>query len=295
MTVAQLTQSRKFGDLATNAVVFVVLAVLSIPFVFPLLWLVSTAMKTPQQVYAFPPIWIPNPIQLENFHKAWTAVPFARFLGNTMITTFIPMAGDLFVSAMVAFSFSRLRWPGRDTVFALCLATMLLPKTATFIPIFIEFRALRWVNTFLPLIVPALFGSAFYIFLLRQFMATLPVGLEEAARIDGASNFEIFLKITLPLLGPALATVGVFSFLAHWNDFMGPMIYLHKPDLKTLSLGLANFESMLTGTGGSYGMVSSRLHLLMAATFLIDLPCIILFVLFQKYFIRDVIMSGFKF
>jgi ABC-type glycerol-3-phosphate transport system permease component len=286
--------SRIFQERVTKSLAFLVLLLLALPFTFPLLWMLSTALKTPEQVYAYPPVWIPDPVRVQNFVEGWTAAPFTRFFFNTLLTTVVPMLGEVFVSAMVAYSFARVRWPGRDKVFALCLATMLLPGIVTMIPIFVEFSKLGWVNTFLPLIVPAFFGQAFYIFLLRQFMLTLPLGLEEAARIDGATTFQIFLRIILPLMGPALATVAIFSFLGHWNDFLTPMIYLQKAHLKTLTLGLATFESMLTGTGGAYGLVSSRLHLLMAVAFLINLPCIVLFVIFQKYFVRDVVMSGFK-
>lgn len=277
-----------------KAVRWLLMLLFCLPFLAPLLWMLSTALKTAEQVYAYPPVWIPNPVRLTNFVEAWTAAPFTRFLLNTLITTVIPMVGEVFVSAMVAFSFARTRWPGRGLVFALCLGTMLLPGVATFIPIFLEFRALGWVNTFWPFIVPAYFGLPFYIFMFRQFMVTLPHELDEAARIDGANTFQIFLWIILPLLGPALATVAIFSFMAHWNDFLGPVIYLQKIDLKTLTQGLSAFESMLTGTGGNYGMLSSRLHLLMAVSLLINLPCIIIFLLFQKYFIRDVVMSGLK-
>ena len=275
----------------------ILLAIFAIPFIFPLIWLVSTAFKSASQIYVSPPIWLPLPLQWINFVDAWNVAPFATFLVNSMITTFIPMMGEIFVSAMVAYSFSRVRWPGRDKIFSLCLATMILPGIITFIPTFVMFAKVGWINTFLPLVVPSLFGSAFYIFLLRQFMLTLPEGLEEAARMDGASTFQIFTRIILPLLLPALATVAIFSFMAHWTDFFGPMIYLQKANLKTLMLGLASFESMMSGAGGSHiggSFVTSKLHLLMAMTLLMDLPCILLFVLFQRYFIRDMVMSGFK-
>lgn len=287
-------QSLRVREVLSKVLILVLLVLFCLPFIFPLVWLVSTALKTPEQVYAFPPVWVPQPMRWANFVEGWTAAPFTRFLGNTLITTFVPMVGDVLVSAMVAYSFARVRWPGRDKVFALCLATMIVPWVATFIPVFVEFKMLGWVDTFLPLIAPAFFGSSFYIFMLRQFMLTLPYGLEEAARIDGANTFQIFGRIILPLLRPALATVAIFSFMARWNDFMGPMIYLHKPELKTLTLGLANFESMMTGTGGTYSLVSARLHLLMAVALLINLPCIALFLIFQRNFIRDVVLTGFK-
>jgi multiple sugar transport system permease protein len=239
----------------------------SIPFIMPLVWLVSTALKTRRRCMSARRCGSPTR-SAENFVEAWNVAPFGLFLVNTMITTIIPMIGEIFVSAMVAYSFARVRWPGRDKVFSLCLATMILPGIVTFIPTFVMFSKIGWINTFMPLVVPSLFGGAFYIFLLRQFMMTLPEGLEEAARIDGASTFQTFIRIILPLLKPALATVAIFSFMAHWTDFFGPMIYLQKANLKTLMLGLASFESMMSGAGGSAiggGFISSRLHLLMAS------------------------------
>lgn len=289
--------SKSANGRLTQATLLVLLTLFALPFVFPLIWLVSTSLKSSTQIYISPPIWIPNPPRFDNFVTAWKVAPFNLFLVNTMITTFLPMVGEIFISAMVAYAFARVRWPGRDKVFSLCLATMILPGIITFIPTFVMFAKLGWINTFLPFVVPAFFGSAYYIFLLRQFMMTLPEGLEEAAKIDGASTFQTFLQIILPLLKPALATVAIFAFMAHWTDFFGPMIYLQKANLKTLMLGLASFESMMSGAGGSAiggGFVSSKLHLLMAVTLLIDLPCVILFLIFQRYFIRDIVMSGFK-
>ncbi len=290
-------QSRKYQGRINQAITFLLLFFFALPFLFPLIWLVSTALKSATQIYISPPIWIPDPIRFQNFADAWKVAPFNRFLVNTMITTLIPMIGEIFVSAMVAYSFSRVRWPGRDKLFSLCLAAMILPSIITFIPTFVMFSKLGWINTFLPLVVPSFFGAAYYVFLLRQFMMTLPEGLEEAAKIDGASTFQTFLQIILPLLKPALATVAIFAFMAHWTDFFGPMIYLQKGNLKTLMLGLASFESMMSGAGGTAiggAFVSSKLHLLMAITLLIDLPCVLLFLIFQRYFIRDIVMSGFK-
>jgi ABC-type glycerol-3-phosphate transport system permease component len=295
MTAAGFIRSRRRNEVVRKTLAYLLLLLLSVPFAVPLLWLVSTALKTPTQVFVSPPVWIPNPARWENFIEAWNVAPFGRFLVNTLITTIIPMVGEVFVSAMVGYSFARVRWPGRDKVFGVCLAVMLLPGIATFIPTFIVFSRLGWVNTFLPFVVPAYFGVSLYIFMFRQFMLTLPQGLEEAARVDGASTFQTFILIILPLLLPALATVGIFSFMARWSDFFGPMIYLHSAHLKTLMLGLAFFESMLTGTGGAYGLLSSRLHLLMAMTLLVNLPCIAVFFVFQKYFVRDIVFSGLKF
>jgi multiple sugar transport system permease protein len=288
-------QSRQQQEVLSKTFGYIALFVLSIPFIVPLLWLVSTALKTQAQVYVNPPVWIPNPVRFQNFADALAVAPFGRFLVNSMITTFIPMVGEVFVSAMIGFAFARVRWPGRDVIFAICIAVMLLPGVVTFIPTFIIFSKLSWVNTFWPFIVPAYFGVPLYIFMFRQFMLTLPKELDDATRIDGASTFQIFTLVILPLLGPILATVAILSFMGHWNDFFGPMIYLQKPDLKTLMLGLAFFESAVTGTGGTYSLLtSSRIHLIMAITLLINVPSVLLFVFFQKYFVRDVVFSGIK-
>ena len=294
-TMNEIFKSRHFQDAISKSYAYIIILILSIPFIVPLFWLISTALKTPAQVYQSPPVWIPTPIRWENFSDALAVAPFGKFLANSLITTFIPMVGEVFISAMIAFSFARVRWPGRDSVFAICLAVMLLPGIVTFIPTFILFAKLKWVNTFMPFIVPAYFGVPLYIFMFRQFILNLPKELDDAARIDGASTFQIFTLVILPLLGPILATVAILSFMAHWNDFFGPMIYLQKADLKTLMLGLAFFESAVTGTGGSYSLItSSRIHLLMAITLLLNLPSVMLFIFFQKYFVRDVIFSGIK-
>jgi ABC-type glycerol-3-phosphate transport system permease component len=292
---ARFLQNRKNQDFISKTLAYIVLLILMIPFITPLLWLVSTALKTRQQVYVSPPIWIPNPIAWSNFPEALSVAPFGLFLRNTMITTLIPMAGEIFVSAMVAYSFTRVRWPWRDKIFGIVLAVMLIPGIVTFIPTFILYSKLGWVNTFMPFIVPAFFGVPIYIFIFRQFMLTMPKELDDAARVDGASTFQIFIRVILPNLGASMATVAILSFMAHWNDFFAPMIYLQRPHLKTLILGLAFFESAMTGTGGGYNLlVTSRIHLMMAITLLIDLPCILLFIFFQKYFVRSVVTTGLK-
>jgi multiple sugar transport system permease protein len=292
---SRIFQNRKKQEFISKTFAYIFLFILMIPFITPLLWLVSTALKTRAQVYTTPPVWIPNPIQWSNFAEAWNVAPFALFLRNTMITTLIPMVGEIFISAMVAYSFTRVHWPGRDKIFGIVIAVMLIPGIVTFIPTFIIFSRLQWVNTFLPFIVPSLFGVPIYIFIFRQFMLTMPKELDDAAIMDGASTFQIFTRVILPNLGASMATVAILSFMAHWNDFFAPMIYLQRPHLKTMILGLAFFESQMTGTGGGYNLlVSSRIHLVMAITFLINLPPIILFIFFQKYFVRSVVTSGIK-
>jgi ABC-type glycerol-3-phosphate transport system permease component len=221
----------------------------------------------------------------QNYPEAWTTMPFNRFLLNTLIITVLGIVGQLFSASFVAYSFARLRWPGRNVIFVLVLATLMLPTQVTLIPQYVIYQRLGWIDTFLPLVVPAyLGGSAVYIFLLRQFFLTIPVELEEAARIDGASSFAIFSRIMLPLSKPILATVAVFSFVALWNDFMGPLIYLNSTRHLTLAVGLRVFQ----GTYGTY------MHLLMAVATVALIPVIVIFFVAQKQFVRSIVLTGIK-
>jgi len=223
--------------------------------------------------------------QWHNYLDAWRALPFTIFLRNTTIITLAAILGQVLSASVVAYAFARLRWPGRDTLFIVVLATLMLPGQVTMIPVYLIFRELRWIDTLLPLIVPAwLGGGAMFIFLLRQFFLTIPVELEEAARIDGASSAAIFARIMLPLSKPILATIAVFSFIHHWNDFMGPLIYLNSTDKMTLALGLRVFQ-------GTYG---SDWHLMMAASTAVLLPVLIIFFFAQKQFVRSIVLTGIK-
>ncbi|MGI6208739.1 MAG: carbohydrate ABC transporter permease [Anaerolineae bacterium] len=259
---------------------------LMIPFV----WMVSTALKEPGDVLKFPPQWIPDPFVWGNFREAVTLpyAPMLTFLKNTVIITFVSMFGQLLSASMVAFSFARLRWWGRDVLFMIVLATMMLPYQVTLIPVFIFFKELGWVDTLLPLTVPSFFGGgAFTIFLFRQFMMTIPLEMDDAAKIDGCSTAGIYSRIVIPLSRPVLITAGIFSFLAHWNDFLGPLIYLNSTQNYTLSLGLR----IIQGYGG-YGV--QRWHLLMAASLMVMMPVLALFFAAQRYFIQGVVVSGVK-
>lgn len=211
-------------------------------------------------------------------------MPFAKYALNTIIVTLLALAGGVLSSSLVAFAFARLKAPGKDALFTLMLSTIMLPAMVTMIPMFIIFKSIGWYDTLLPLIVPAWFGNAFYIFLMRQFFLTIPVELEEAARIDGCSTWRIFWQIILPLSKPVLVTVAVFSFVAHWNDFMTPLIYLNSVDLRTLALGLATFSDVW-----GVDIVS-----LMAASTAVLLPVLIIFFLAQRYFVQGVVMTGIK-
>lgn len=223
--------------------------------------------------------------EVKNYLEFYQRLPFWAFLGNTLKITGLCIIGQLLSASMVAFGFARLRFPGKNALFVMVLATMMLPGQVTMIPSFILFAKLRWIDTLRPLIVPSFFGGgAFFIFLLRQFFLSIPGELEDAARIDGCSTFGIYRNVILPLSKPALATVAVFSFMAHWNDFMGPLIYTQSMENKTLALGLYSFKTL-------YG---TEYHLMMAASLIVLLPVLAVFFSAQKYFVQGIIMSGIK-
>jgi multiple sugar transport system permease protein len=270
--------------LAWRTLLFVALLVGSVSFVMPFLWMVSTSLKSPPQVWVQPPVWIPNPIVLENYVKAWTVVPTSTYLKNTVTITALSLVGHVLSSALVAYSFARLRWRLREPLFAVLIATMMLPYQVTMIPVFLLFNKIGWVNTLKPLIVPAFFGGAFYIFLLRQFFLTIPVELDEAAIMDGANPLIIWWRVLLPLAQPALGAVGIFSFMGHWNDFVGPLIYLNSTDKWTLALGVIAFRLQYT----------TNWEQLMAYSTMIMLPCLLVYLFFQRYFIQGIVFSGLK-
>jgi multiple sugar transport system permease protein len=247
-------------------------------------WLVSTSLKTNEMMFRMPPQWLPSPVTTEHYRDALVKFPALQYTGNTLIIVFFCTIGTLVSCSMAAYAFSRLRWPDRNLIFALLLATMMLPGAVTMIPVFIMFSKLGWVDTFLPLIVPSFFGNAFFIFLLRQFFLTIPEELLEAARLDGASEFRVFWQIILPLSKPALLTVMIFTVLREWHDFMGPLIYLTSEGNRTLALGLAHLNGV---QGTEWGM-------LMAASLLMILPALMLFFFTQRLFIEGIVMTGTK-
>ena len=253
-------------------------------FLIPFLWMVSTSLKGDTQIFVYPPIWIPSPFVWENFPRALSYIPYMKYFTNTMEIAIFSMIGVVISCSLVAYSLARLQWPGRDLLFVLTLATMMLPFAVTLIPLFIVFRTLGWVNTFLPLIVPHFFGSAFFIFLLRQFFLTIPQDLSDAGRIDGASELGIFWRIILPLTRPALATVALLQFLGSYRDFLGPLIYLTDESSYTLSIGLTMYSSMHTTEWG----------LLMAASVIMTAPIVILFFFTQRTFVQGITLTGIK-
>jgi ABC-type glycerol-3-phosphate transport system permease component len=251
-------------------------------FLIPLLWMISSSLKPDYQI--FNGEWIPRPPRWANYSEALTILPFGRYIANTAIITAVTIVGHLLSCTIIAYAFARLRAPGRDALFLVMLATMMLPYPVTMVPLYVLFHRLGWINTILPLVVPAFLGSAFYIFLLRQFFLTIPRDFEDAARMDGAGLVQILWRIMLPLALPAMATVAIFTFQAAWNDFMAPLIYLQRPELYTVTLGLQFFRSSYT-TDWAY---------LMAASLVTVLPVIVVFFLAQRYFIEGISLQGLK-
>jgi multiple sugar transport system permease protein len=253
-------------------------------FLTPLIWMISSSLKPTYAVLAVPPTLLPNPVKWSNYPEALSIVPFGRFMLNSLFISVVTVIGHLFSCTLIAYGFARLRAPGKDVLFWIVLATMMLPYPVTMVPTFMLFHALGWIDTFLPLTVPAFFGSPFYIFLLRQFFLTLPPELEDAARIDGANTLQIITGIVVPLSGPAMATVAIFTFQATWNDFLGPLIYLGNQRLFTVTLGLNQFRQSYT-TDWAY---------LMAASLVTMLPIVVIFLIGQKYFVQGIALTGMK-
>ncbi len=252
----------------------------------PFGWTLSTALKSPDQIAVFPPQWIPNPVVWSNFIDAVTIRPFGRWFLNTLFVVGVSTTATVVSASIVAFSFARLRWPGRNILFVILLATMMLPEQVTLIPTFILFKQLGWLNTFLPLIAPAFFArNAFYVFLLRQFFMTIPLDLDDAARMDGANHFQIYLYIIVPMSKPALAVSAIMFAQFKWKEFLAPLIYINKQDMFTVSLGLRTF------LGESWG---TEWNLMMAANIIFMIPLILIFFFAQKYFIQGVVITGVK-
>jgi ABC-type glycerol-3-phosphate transport system permease component len=274
---------RRLGQLAA----YILLTLGGIVMMVPFAWLVSSSLKSAQDVFLIPPEWIPSDPQWSNYKEVMDRLPFFSYLRNTLIITFGALVGQVASAAISAYSFARLRWPGRDQIFAVILATIMVPYTVTLIPTFVLFNEFGWIDTYLPLIVPYWFGGgAFNIFLLRQFFRTIPMELDESARLDGASSWRIFLEIVLPLSKPAIAVVTVFGFLSHWSDFFGPLVYLTSEDSRTLALGLLALQGLAWGRDAT--------HLVMAVSVIMITPIIVLFFVAQRTFIEGIVLTGIK-
>lgn len=264
----------------------IVLSVGLVFFLFPIYWMVTASLKTLDEVFLFPPSWWPKELQWQNYREALTFMPFGRYALNTILVTSANVVGTVLSCSLVAFAFARLRAKVRDVMFLFVLSTMMLPPQVTMIPVYILFQRLGMVDTYWPLTLPAFFAtSPFSIFLLRQFFMTVPKELDEAALIDGCSYFGIWWRVLLPAAKPALLTVALFTFTAHWNDLLGPLIYINSYEKLTLALGLANFRAM-------YG--ATPWHLLMAASIVVVAPCLLVYGFSQRYFMQGIVITGSK-
>jgi multiple sugar transport system permease protein len=267
----------------TNSLVHIVLLAGAVVMTLPFLWMVLSSLKPARQIFAIPFELLPSPVTFENFVKVWTAVPLLRFLGNTVFISVVGASAQTLMAAMAGYVFARLRFPGRDMIFVLYLATMMLPEQITLIPKFLIIRALGWGDTYRALIVPFL-GSPLSAFIMRQAFLDLPVDLEDSARIDGCSRFYILFRVVLPLSMPAISVVVVFTFMEHWNSFLWPLIVIHTQRLYTLQVGLSMLRSEL---GTNWGQ-------LMAASVITALPILILFFIAQKRFVEGITLTGLK-
>ena len=298
-SVPQLEQTQRLsrpskisaGQWLLEILKYIVLITLAVSFLLPFYWMFSSAIKNDVQVYTVPPIWFPTPQFWENFWNAWTSENFNLFTFNTVVRYAVPATiGTVLSSSFVAYSFSRIQWIGRDVIFGLVLATMMIPVWVRLVPLYIIFKQLGWLQTFLPLVVPHFFGSAFFIFLLRQFFLALPLELSDAARIDGANELQTMFQIIMPLAKPALAVVALFTFMDAWNDYLGPLIYVNVPEKWVLALGVQRLRSAVYEMGNA----QMAYPYLMAVSSIITLPIFLAFFFAQRSFIEGISLTGLK-
>jgi multiple sugar transport system permease protein len=264
-------------------------AFLGLAFVLPFVWMISTSLKTDPQVYHIPPIWIPNPLRWANYPEGLTYVPFGLYFLNTMQYCLGTVIGVTLSSALCAYGFSRLQWKGRNALFFIVLATMMIPFQVRMIPLYLIFKKIGWLNTYLPLVVPSFAGSAYFIFMLRQFFMTIPTELSDAARIDGSSELGILFRIIVPLAKPALIVIALFQFMEAWNDYMGPLIYLRDSDKYPIAMGLEQMRA--------HSMQITRPLVwphLMAASAVVTIPIVFLYFFTQRTFVEGIALTGVK-
>jgi multiple sugar transport system permease protein len=274
----------KIGVMLQKGLVYLFLLVFAMGFLLPFFFLLTGSFKTSSELFSVPFRWLPKHFTLENYVQVFTKIPFFRYLRNTIIIVVLNMVGALISNSLIAYGFSRLRWPGRDKIFMIVIATMILPYQVTLIPLYLMYTKIGWIGTFIPLTLPGFFGNAFFIFLMRQFLVGIPKELTESARIDGAGEFTIFLRLIMPISKPVLATVAIMSFMNSWKDFLGPLVFLGSDKLYTLSLAASMLRSNL----------NPNWELLLALGVVMVLPVLILFFVLQKYFIQGITMSGIK-
>ena len=280
--------------LSKRTLFYLIVALGAVISMFPFVWTVMSSGKTIAELYRYPPtFWPESPQFIANYVEVWNTVPFGRWLLNSFWVTFWALLGGTLSAAIVAYGFSRFRFPGRELFFFITLSTMMLPAEVTLIPTYLLFKQFDWIDTYNPLIVPAWFGGgAFNIFLMRQFMLSIPFDLDEAAKIDGASSWRILWQIILPLCKPALATLATLGFIGNWNNFLGPLIFLNSEEKYTVVVGLRYLQSAVAG--GSAVVSRPQDHLLMGAALMVALPCLILFFIGQKYFVQGIVTTGIK-
>ena len=278
--------SSKTAKILQRLCLYAMLLLGAVVFITPFAWMLSTSLKPLNETMTVPPRWLPSQIQWENYPRAIEEMKmFWRYTGNTIYLCAMTVIGTVLSSSLAAYGFSRIEWRGRDKVFVLVLATMMIPFPVVMVPLYTLFRELGWIGSFKPLWVPSFMAGAINVFLLRQFFLTLPKELSEAAKIDGASEWQIFCQVVLPLAKPALIVVALFQFMATWNDFLGPLIYLTDQSDFTLALGLQAYQSKEGGTDW---------HYLMAASTLVVIPVVVLFFLTQRYFVEGIATTGGK-
>jgi multiple sugar transport system permease protein len=270
--------------LLTKIVAYIILLIGAAAMIVPFLWMLSTSLKPETSIFILPPQWIPENLTFENYQRAWDIAMLPRGFANSAFIAISSTIGEVFTSTLAGFAFARMNFPGRNKLFGLLLVTMMIPGVVILVPAFILFTRIGWVNTWNPLIIPVLFGTPFAVFLCRQFFATLPADLEDAAKVDGANYFQTYLYIFLPLARPIVATLFVLGFIARWNDFLNPLIYLRSVELFPVPLLLARLDSMY----------EQNWALLMAGSTLALLPIMILFFMLQRYFVESVAMTGIK-
>jgi multiple sugar transport system permease protein len=267
-----------------RVIAYVLLTLMSLISIFPFLWTISTSLKTADQIFAWPPNFIPDPIEWSNYPEVFDTLPFDRFFFNTLGYTVAVTVGQLLFCSLAGYAFARLRFPGRDLIFYLYLATMMIPASVTLVPSYILMTWFHWVDTIWAMTVPGMFGSAFGTFLMRQFFLTIPGELDDAATIDGATRLRIYWQIILPLGKPALAVLAVFTITSVWNDFVWPLVMLHDQDLFTLTLGLARFQGGTQSFTFWAGM--------MAAATMTIAPLIVIFLFAQRFFTEGISLTG---
>lgn len=278
------TQRPRLRRRLSTLAAYVVMSLIAFIVMIPLLWMFSTSLKERWEIFTYPPQWIPTNPQWQNYVEAFTKYPLARFMGNSLLLVAGNLTGELLAVPLVAYGFARLRFPGRQFLFLIMLGTMMIPVHSRLIPLYSMFSRIGWIDTYWPLIVPSLAGNAFFIFLMVQYIRTLPRELDEAARMDGAGTWTILYRIILPLCKPPLAIVVVYTFWWTWNDFLMPLIFLNSFELFPVQLGLAMFK----------GRYSVEWNLFMAATLVSILPVLVLYFFAQKQLIGGVASVGIK-